>query len=340
MSAHLKDKSVLITGANGGMGLETTKLLVGDGFSRVVMACRSETKALAARANVLGSTHTGGVELDARGGFDMTDPAKIEAAVDALPAGRPFDVVFLQSGGVVFDDEVQRVTWNGRTVERTVFQNAMGGHVVLAALRRRGLLAADARIVVAGGEGARGIPGLIKKPEFDTPDSFVRYLGGHLPDGAKYVPMDAIGVSKFASALWVRELARRLGPEGKTVVWFTPGLTYGTQGLAAVAPIKRWFLEKVVFGIMGLLGLAQSPRAAARKYADAVEGKVGDNGALLGSPEGRALGKLTDQVPMNAGFSDPSLQAAYWDFVEDVVGPLRATEGDAVGDAAALRDAV
>lgn len=314
-------KSVLITGANGGMGKETTKLLIRDGFGRIVMGGRSASKIEAARQEVVEAVRPGAdVEIDAVAGFDMNDPAQIRAAVDALPADRPFDVIFLQAGGVVFTKDFDTVRLGGHRYEKTIFQNVIGGHLTLSALRSRGLVAPGARVIIAGGEGARGLPGLIASPDFPSPQALRSYATGDFADQPKYNPMNAMGVSKFAGALWSMKLAELTRGE-MDVIWFSPGLTYGTDGLADKPPVQRWFLENVAFGLMRLLGRAQSPQDGARKYADAIEQKVGRSGDVIGAPEGTALGPLTDQRPMHPGFGDPTLRDAFWEVVEQVAGP-------------------
>ncbi|MEM6994999.1 MAG: SDR family NAD(P)-dependent oxidoreductase, partial [Myxococcota bacterium] len=275
-------RSVLVTGANGGLGRQTVAALVEDGVSRIVMAVRTRAKGEAARDQVRAEGAVGPeTALEVAEGFDMTDPKKITAAVDALPADRRFDIVFLQAGGVVFSDEVQTVAHKGHTVERTVFQNVFGAHVVLSRLVERGLLAPGARVVFAGGEGARGIPGLIEKPVFETAEALHRYI--HAEADRPYNPMNAIGVSKLVGALWTTKLAQIYG-ERMSVLWFSPGLTGGTQGLSGAPAARRFLLEKIGFPVMTALGLAQTPEQGARKNADALLGKVGRNGDVIGAP--------------------------------------------------------
>jgi NAD(P)-dependent dehydrogenase (short-subunit alcohol dehydrogenase family) len=318
-------KRVLITGANGGLGRETVAALMDDGFSEVVMATRTEAKGQAAKAELQQRLPGRATALEVASGFDMTDASKIEAAVAKLDG--PFDVVFLQAGGGFFTDEVQTLTHDGKTYERTVFQNVFGAHLVLSNLLRRGLLAPGARVVFAGGEGARGIPGLIEKPEFADAGELRRYIEGDLGE-RPYNGINALGVSKFVGALWVAKVAQH--PDF-SALWFSPGLTRGTQGLAAAPALKRIVSERIAFPIMGALGLAQSPAEGGRKYADALGGKVGRNGDVIGAPEGKALGVLVDQTPMNAGLTDTGLQDEVWAMLEALDGPFGAT---AVGEAA------
>ena len=86
--------------------------------------------------------------------------------------------------------------------------------------------------------------------------------------------------------------------------------------------LRRWFLENIGFPIAGLLGLAQSPRAGGKKYADALTGRIGSNGDIIGAPDGKALGRLTDQRPMNADFDDAALADVVWSALEDIDGPF------------------
>ena len=315
-------RTVFATGANGGLGRETVKCLVEDGVGKVVMACRSQERAEEAREQIMSEVEKGhDTAIVALGGYDMTDPEAICEAVEALPRDLRFDTVFLGSGGVVFDKTYQTVAWNGKDIEKTVFQNVIGGHVVLSHLIRRNLLVPGTRVVVAGGEGARGIPGMIANPDFQTPNEIREYVFSDFSSRPKYNPMDAIGISKLLSALWVRKIARFEDLELE-IVWFSPGLTSGTSGTAGLPPLQEWFMQSVVFGVLGWLGKAQGPRAGGRKFADCIEGKIGKNGDLIASPKGKTLGALVDQSSMNSAFNDHAMQDEVWALLEEVCGPF------------------
>ena len=206
-----------------------------------------------------------------------------------------------------------------KKLKKTIFQNVIGSYITLVNLKKRGLVAPHARIVFAGGEGARGIPGMIEKPVFETAEKWRQYIHGQ-GELKKYNPMNAIGVSKLASALLSQKLATL--DDGNTYIWFTPGLTHGTKGLAAMdSPIKRFFMEKVMFGISGLLGFSQSPQKGAEKYVTCLIGKVGENGDVLGAPEGKVLGTITDQKPMNPSITDQALQEEFWNMLQLMYAP-------------------
>ncbi|KAA3640382.1 MAG: SDR family NAD(P)-dependent oxidoreductase [Bacteroidetes bacterium] len=315
MNSQLIGKSILVTGANGGIGLETVKILADKKLSRLALACRTLEKAEWTKEQLPENSET---RFEPYGGFDMTSPESIKNAVAKLPANEQFDIVFLQSGGIVVADDFQFITTGNTAIERTVFQNVLGGYLTVKYLKERELLTPGARIVFAGGEGARGIPGMIEKPVFNSVADFQEYIQ---KGRGQYNVMFAIGVSKFASALLVQKLAQE--DSDNTYVWFSPGLTGGTNGLDTMPNPKRFIMKHIGFPMLQLFGVAQSPKQAALKYVDALEGKYGENGDIIGAPEGKALGKLVDQKPMNAGLTNQMLIEAFWKITTESVGDLK-----------------
>ncbi|UTW61228.1 SDR family NAD(P)-dependent oxidoreductase [bacterium SCSIO 12741] len=310
----IKDASILITGANGGIGLETVKLLVKQGAGRIALACRTVEKARKAIAEI---ADPGTTELEPYGGFDMNDDTSINVAVRSLPASKPFDIVFLQSGGMIVSQDFQFIYGAGKPIEKTIYQNVFGAYLTVKALKKEGLLAPQARIVFAGGEGARGVKGLIEKPVFRSVDEFNSYI---FKGGDKYADINALGVSKFMSALLVQKLS--LVDTEHTYVWFSPGLTAGTNGLAQVPQPKRFVMENIGFPLMQSLGFAQGPKQAAQKFVDCLDGQYGESGDLIGAPEGKALGALVDQKPMNEGLTNHQFRDTFWEIVTSKCGTL------------------
>ncbi|MEM7155752.1 MAG: SDR family NAD(P)-dependent oxidoreductase [Myxococcota bacterium] len=316
-------KRIFITGANGGIGAATCRALLREGAAEVVMACRSEAKGEAAREQILAETGADPERLTVYGGFDMLDPEAIRAAVAKLP-NAPFDRVFLSAGGWVYSDDYQTMVSRGVTVEKTVFMNALGGHVTLAQLLNRGLLTPSARIVVMGGEGGRGVPGTpLVKPDFSDAAAFIAYAHGEGSNRPAYEPPVALGTSKLYASVWSQRLAREL--EGRfEVVCMSPGLTGATAGTGGLPKWKEFVFQKIAFPIMVWTGKAQWPDAAGQKCADVLSGKLGTHGDILGAPEGKALGPLVDQKPMQEAYTNVAFQDALWDLATQAVGPLEA----------------
>ncbi|MEQ6124499.1 SDR family NAD(P)-dependent oxidoreductase [Pseudotenacibaculum sp. MALMAid0570] len=312
-------KNFLLVAANGGLGRETAKHLINDGATKITLAGRTLSKIEEAKRYLKKTTTQNPLlELKTAGGFDMLDPKKIETAINNLETKNPFDIVFLCAGGVFFTNDYQTKKWNQKEIEKTVFQNVFGAHLTIKALKQQNLLSPNALVVFAGGEGARGIPGMIASPEFRSKSELREYIFKTKETQAKYNPMNAIGVSKLFGALWVSKIASL--DNSIDAIWFTPGLTSGTNGLSGMTPLKRWFMKHLVFGFMNLIGKAQSPSKGGRKFADCLEGKIGANGDLLGAPKGQTLGRLVDQKPMNPAFTNNDLIDEFWLITEELFG--------------------
>ncbi len=311
MKNKMSNARVFITGANGGIGKEVVKLLIDKKVKSITLACRTKDKAEKVRTE-LQNNHT---VLEAFGGFDMNNKIAIKGAVEQMNGNDPFDIVFLQSGGMIVGENFQFIESDGQKIERTIYQNTIGAYITLKFLLENNLVAKNARVVFPGGEGARGVKGFIKKPDFTSVKKMISYINS----GSEiYKDFDALGVSKFMSGLLVQKLAEI--DNEKEYVWFSPGLTAGTSGLQNVPNPKRFFMEKLVFPFMMLIGLAQSPKQAAKKYVECLEGSHGESGDLIGAPDGKALGKLVDQKPMNSGLTNHQFIETFWDIAVKVGG--------------------
>lgn len=88
-------RTALVTGANGGLGLETARALAGAG-ARVVMAARNQAKAATARADVLAQHPGADVEVVP---LDLGSQRSVaEAAEQVLAAHERLDVLVLNAG--------------------------------------------------------------------------------------------------------------------------------------------------------------------------------------------------------------------------------------------------
>ncbi|QMU62853.1 MAG: hypothetical protein GKR88_00260 [Flavobacteriaceae bacterium] len=225
-------------------------------------------------------------------------------------------MVFLAAGFAVFGEDYLSINHHGKKIEKTIFQNLIGSHIVFNELKKNNLLDENARIILAGGEGARGIKGMIDKPVFSSPKELREYIYLESDRLPKYNPMNAIGISKFVGGLWTKKMAS-LKSENFDFVWFSPGLTSGSTGLKTLPILKRTVFT-VMFKIMNLLGKSQSPEKGGKKYADCLLGKVGKNGELIGAPEGKTIGEYTEQTALNPLLNNQGLKDELWKILQEI----------------------
>ena len=284
-------KSVLITGANAGLGKETARQLALEGVEKIYLGCRNEEKAKAAKTELENSTGKSVFEILK---IDVSNLDAVRAAVEALP--EPVEALVMNAGGmggVNFND----ITKDGVT---QIFAVNVLGHVVLA----EGLIAAKKLTNVAlfaGSEAARGVKEMgMKRPELKTSsaDEFATIADGSF-HGKISDPQIAYGSIKYMGALWMSSLARK--HKDIRFVTMSPGATSGTDGMNHIPLVKR-IVFTLMFKMLALFGNSHGVKTGAKRYVDGLLDEAFESGVFYGSRSGTA-GPLADQATL---FSDLS----------------------------------
>ena len=273
--SNYSDKTVLLTGANSGLGFEAARQLAEAGWGKVILACRSENRAEAARARLVELTDKDPYSLLA---VDTSEVASAKAACGQLrERGERIDFLLLNAGA-----SGAKPQFNSAGVEITWASTLVGHHTMTMHMLAGGLLSPGARIVIAGSEGARGkLPGMkvhdiekVAKERFDGDrvaaiDALARIKGPY-----PFRNMDEYVTAKLVVAWWAAALSRKL-PAGMTVNAVSPG-SAPSSGFARDAPfLMRVFMLPIMKIVGPLMGMAGSIESAARRYLDAAD--LGDN---------------------------------------------------------------
>lgn len=135
----LTGKTAVVTGANGGLGLETAKALAGAG-SHVVMAARNQEKAASAREEIQLAHPTALLEIIE---LDLGSLASVKESARQITTTHPAVDILINNAGVMAIPE-------GRTADGFEMQLGVNhlGHWALTALLMPSLLAAPAARVV------------------------------------------------------------------------------------------------------------------------------------------------------------------------------------------------
>jgi NAD(P)-dependent dehydrogenase (short-subunit alcohol dehydrogenase family) len=176
----------VVTGANGGLGLEVARELARRG-AHVVMAARDQAKAQEARASILAEIPDGSLEPRP---LDLASLASAREAAAATLRGHPLLDVLVNNAGVMGIPE--RRTQDGFEMQLGV--NHLGHFALTAMLVPALLESADARVVPVTSTGRH--TGRAIDP--DNP-----HLVG------RYDPWRAYGQSKLANVHFALELDRR-----------------------------------------------------------------------------------------------------------------------------------
>ncbi|MBO9449849.1 SDR family NAD(P)-dependent oxidoreductase [Tropicibacter sp. R16_0] len=292
-------QSVLITGANAGLGREAARqLAMQKGVAKIYLACRNRTKAEVARAAL---EHETGRKIFDIVLMDVTDPASVRAAVADLST--PIDAVILNAGGTG-GRTPNSLTGAGVT---NIFATNVLGHVVLVdALLERQLVTST--VLYAGSEAARGIPKMgMQRP--DLSEGSVEEFRS-IADGSKFGPegdpMQTYGYAKLVATLWMGAMARQ-HPHIRFVT-MSPGGTAGTAGFDDLPLVKRIIFKHVGGVLMPLFGMMHSVEAGAKRYLDGLLNPEFKTGRFYASKAGYPTGPVVDQASIDATLSDTTTQ--------------------------------
>ena len=292
----LPGKTVLITGANAGIGKDVARqLALRPEMARIYLACRNQDRATTAKAELEAVT--------GRSIFDiiLMDVANLGSVRDGLAAINGSLDALVMDAGVIGGKTPMDLTADGVT---TLFATNVLGHVVLL----EGLLAEDRLgevAVFAGSEAARGIPKLrMKRPSFvsTSADELATVIDGSYFAGRKADPNLAFGQVKYIGALWMAYLARQY-PDRRFIT-VSPGNTTGTQAADGLALPLRIAAKYV----MPHLGISHKLDVGARRLVDGVTDPTLSSGVFYASAANTMTGPLVDQADIFPDLANPSFQ--------------------------------
>jgi NAD(P)-dependent dehydrogenase (short-subunit alcohol dehydrogenase family) len=242
-----KQKTIVITGASDGIGLEAACQLAAQGH-HLVMIGRTPAKLQAAVKRVRHESPDAPVDSFL---CDFASLDDVRGLAHDLRAAYPRIDVLVDNGGTVFDKRT--VTEDG--FEATFQVNHLAGFLLTELLLDRIVASAPARIVITASAGHYG-----GTMDFDD-------LG--FEHG--YTIMRAYNRSKLANVLYTRDLARRLDGTGVTVNTLHPGAVATNIWSGApwyARPVlevgKRLFMVKPETGGERLAHLATGPEVEGR----------------------------------------------------------------------------
>jgi NAD(P)-dependent dehydrogenase (short-subunit alcohol dehydrogenase family) len=215
----LGGKTAVITGASGGIGLETARAFAQAGAA-LVLGNRPGAKSVAAVAELRAGAPKASIEVFP---LDLSSVAGVRTFATATLAACPRIDVLINNAGIM-----------ATPFERTVdgFESQFGtnhlGHFLLTGFLMPALsAAAPSRIVNVSSSGHH-----ISNVHFDDLNYRER----------TYSPWEAYGQSKTSNLLFTTELERRYGSRGVHAYGLHPGLV-GTDLMRYLSPADQAWLE-------------------------------------------------------------------------------------------------
>jgi NAD(P)-dependent dehydrogenase (short-subunit alcohol dehydrogenase family) len=294
--SKLPEKTVLVTGANAGIGKDVARqLALRPEMARIYLACRNQDRATAAKAELEAATGRSIFDIVL---MDVADLSSVRAGLAAINGS--LDALVMNAGGVGGKTPMH-LTADGATY--MFASNVLGHAALLEALLAEDRLGEVA--VFAGSESARGVPKLrMKRPSFvsTSTDELATVIDGSYFADRKADRNLAYGQVKYIGALWMAYLARQ--HPNRRFITVSPGNTSGTEGPNDLALPLRLAAKYV----MPHLGISHKLDVGARRLVDGVTDPTLASGVFYASAANTLIGPLVDQADIFPDLANPSFQ--------------------------------
>jgi NAD(P)-dependent dehydrogenase (short-subunit alcohol dehydrogenase family) len=301
------NKSILITGANVGVGKEAARqLALKKETEKIYLACRNPKKAEAAKADLEKSTNKKIFEILI---MDVSNVKSVRTAVSSLK--EPIDALIMNAGGLA-GKTPEKLTDSGMIELSSV--NVIGHVALVDELLKNDKLNNVALYVSS--EAARGLGKMLKAPNLKTSsvEEFTSILDGTY-FGNTFNVMEAYGLVKYTATMWMSSLARK-HPTIKFVS-MSPGSTKGTAIAQELPLMSKIMLQYILMPIvMPMMGMIQSLDKGAKRYVDGITEDSFQTGLFYASKSGKAVGAVIDQSTIlpslnNTAFQDNANEAIH-----------------------------
>ncbi|EGN97796.1 hypothetical protein SERLA73DRAFT_182545 [Serpula lacrymans var. lacrymans S7.3] len=149
--ANLRGKTVVVIGANVGIGLEATKHFARMNPSRLILGCRSETKGREAIEEVKRETKYGESELWP---IDLADFSSVKAFADRFnkkKQGKGLDILVMNAGILQLNYEEAKDGWES-TIQVNHLSTALLSLLLMPNMISAGTLSSPSRVVIVSSD--------------------------------------------------------------------------------------------------------------------------------------------------------------------------------------------
>lgn len=278
-------KTIIVTGANTGLGFETAKALAAKG-AKMILACRDENRGQAALERIQQENPSADVELML---LDLSSLQSVRDFAESFLSQNDRLDILINNAGVMTPPE----THTTEGFELQIGVNFLGHFLLTALLFDRLKQTENARIVTLSSLMHR--PGKIDIDSFRGPD--------------KYKPWREYSQSKLACLMFALELQKRLEANEipiKSMSAHPGGTKSDLQRHSLMSRMMGFLLMETSQGALTTLYAATEPNLQGGEY-------IGPNGwfELGGHP---ALSKIAKQA------HDPETSKQLWEAAEEMCG--------------------
>ncbi len=301
------NSSILITGANAGLGKETARQLsLQQETTRIIMGCRNNKKAELAKKELEASTGRDIFEILI---MDISNVESVKNAIEKLEGS--VDALVMNAGGMGGRNPNNK-TESG--MNELAASNLLGHVVLVEGLIEAGKLNKTAMLATSEGILSVKKKGL-KNSGLKTHSSeeLVSILDGSY-FGEKFSVMQGYQLVKYVATLYMSSLSRKY-PDVKFIS-MSPGATSGTSVADNTTPMMKFMWNNVMPIFFSLFGMGHKVDKGASRFVDAISNNKYKTGGVYASKEGKMAGEVVDQFDIlpaltNVNSQDNAYQAVH-----------------------------
>src|ERR1700747_3477104 len=295
------NESILITGANIGLGKETARqLALKKETKKVILFCRNQAKAEAEKKDLEEKTGKKIFEIVIG---DVSDANSVRKAVEKIK--EPIDAIILNAGGMI-GKTAAKITPSG--MNELAATNILGHVILVDELIKHDKL--KKAVLYVSAEAVPGVKPLGMKPvamKTSSVDEFAAVLNGSY-FGNKFDVTQAYGYVKYVGTMWTLSMARKY-PHLKFVA-VSPGNTTGTNAPDNLPPAMRFMLKNfmmpIVFPLMG--EMVHNLEVGAKRFVDGISDERYKSGVFYASKQGKLSGGVVDQSTFFTALKNTTFQ--------------------------------
>lgn len=292
----LNGKTAIVTGANSGLGLVTTREFARKG-ALVIMACRNPGKANAAAEQVRSAVPAARLQVEA---LDLADLRSVSGFAQRVAATQPRIDILCNNAGVM----ALPLRRTAQGMEMQIGTNHFGHFALTGQLLPLLEAAGSARIVNTASLAHTWTRGMD--------------FGDLNWEHRRYRKWDAYGKSKLANLLFTFELARRLRASGSTVAALAAHPGYASTHLQAAGPEMAGSQLSLAVMNLGNRLLAQSADQGAEPILYAAAMPTAQSGEYYGPDGFRQLRGHPRRVRARKAAYDTEASAQLWELSESL----------------------
>jgi NAD(P)-dependent dehydrogenase (short-subunit alcohol dehydrogenase family) len=294
------NESILITGANVGIGKEAARqLALKKETKKIILFCRNQSKAEAAKNDL--EEQTGKKIFEIIIG-DVSNESSVRKAIEKIT--EPIDAIILNAGGIV-GKTAGKVTASG--MNELAATNVLGHVILVEELIKRDKL--KKAVLYVSSEAVRGVKQMGMKPALmktSSVDEFAAVLDGSY-FGDDFDTVQAYGYVKYAATMWMFSMARKY-PDLKFVA-VSPGNTGGTKAPDNFSPAMKFMLKYIMMPVvLPLLGMVNKLAVGTKRLVDGISDEQYKSGIFYASKEGKMTGEVVDQGTFFTDLRNTSFQ--------------------------------